>query len=162
MLLSDLSMHLTRAAMSSRWRVTDLRRQQILRHLTPSLGTNFVKSVQGLENSSSAHLFGWRFCDKLRLRAERLINEAAVKKDAKTVGDANKSKGKGKARPKGKKPAASKPSTAPAPRPSQPSRTAPKPAPTPSSRPSSGKCSVSGPSKSQASKKPRGGKGGRS
>jgi hypothetical protein len=162
MLLSDLSMHLTRSAMSSRRRVTDLRRQQILRYLTPSLGTNFIKSVQSTENSSSAFLFGGHFCEKLRLRAERIDHETTVRKDVKTVGDASKSKGKGKAQQKGKKPAASKPSTAPAPRSSQPSRTASKPAPASSSRPSSGKRSASGPPKSHTSKKPRGGKGGRS
>jgi hypothetical protein len=159
-------MHLMRTVMSTRRRISELRRQQVCEHIGPSFGTNFLKLVKEKDIGSQANLFGGNFCTKLKERAEVVSNEALVKKDAETVRKAaNKSKGKHKKAKSKKARKASKTKSASA-KPAAPSTPAPTPAPAPaatSTAPAAGKRTASNPPKPRKSKKARrGGKGGRS
>ena len=166
MLLTDLNMHLLRVAMSARRRITELRRQQILQHIHPSLGEQFLKLIKDKEVGSQEDLFGGKFPDKLRERAEVLANEALVRKDAQAVHKSvnppkakrkkSKSKKAGRSSKKAKTPRA-QPVAPPAP------ATTTTPAPSATATTSKGKRGASAPPKNRKSKKARrGAKGDRS
>lgn len=98
MLLCDLCMHSARGIMSARRKISDLRRHQVTGHLAPQFGPGLVKLIQDKELGNQSLLFGGKFCDKLKERADHVANEEVVRRDAQAVRKASK-----RSKPKKKK-----------------------------------------------------------